>query len=197
MKKPTIPLAVISALLLILSGCGGSSTTAQNQPSPSGQDTDIAESPTEKESTTLPDGLSGSCAGDSMTPNNNLQSVNLKTENGQLDISIPGASDMTLVDTGYYVNIFTDDFRQTQIRIEYSTHTGEKTVSVSKMFGDGMTQKIDTFDVDHSNGNLIQVSVPTSEIAGDKGITWNSAIDMNGKDTGFCPAKQNDKAKLE
>lgn len=196
MKKPIALLATIVAFTLSLSACGGTSTASQSQPSPSSGDTDIAESPAE-EVTTLPDGLSGSCTGDTLTPMNKLQSVNLKTENGQLDISIPGASDMTLVDTGYYVNIFTDDFKQTQIKMEYSTSTGEKTVSVSKMFGDGMTQKIGTFDVDHSNGNLIQVSVPTSEIAGDKDITWNSAIDMNGKDTGFCPAKQNDKAKLE
>lgn len=196
MKKPAALLAIIVALAFSLSGCSGASSTSQSQPSPSSEDIDMVESPSE-EVATLPDGLLGSCTGTTLTPMNKLQNVNLKTENGQLDISIPNASDMTLVDTGYYINIFTEDFKQTQIRMEYSTSTGQKTVSVSKMFGDGMTHKIGPFDVDHSNNNLIHVTVPTSEIAGDKGVTWNSAIDMNGKDTGFCPAEQSDKAKLE
>lgn len=185
--------ALLCAITLIgLSGCGNE-TVAQTPTNDNSRSGATAQADNEA---TLPDGLTGSCTGSPYIPNNHLGSVSLKTENGNLDISVPYATDMILADIGYFINIYSAKSEWTQVRIEYFNDTGEKNVYVTKLFGDGTTKKVGTFDVDHTNNNQLSVSVPTSLITGDHGITWNAALDMNGKDIAFCPANQQDKADL-
>ncbi|AKV55539.1 hypothetical protein AB656_04150 [Bifidobacterium actinocoloniiforme DSM 22766] len=123
--------------------------------------------------------------------------MNLSTSEGQLNISIPNADDMILVDVGYYINIHAGASAWTQVRIEHSEQTGTNKVTVQKMFSNESVKNIGTFDVDKGNNNALNVSVPSSEITGDQDLTWNAALDMNGKDLAFCPAHQEDKVPLQ
>ncbi|KFF31625.1 hypothetical protein [Bifidobacterium bombi] len=183
MKKP-IAILTCLALLVGVSACGSKHSTLQNRTSAT-----LKSKETEPKLKTLPDGLSGTCAGDPYAPNNNLQKVDLNTTDGQLNISIPNATDMMLVDVGYYVNIYTKDFKQTQIKIEYHQSEDKKEVTVAPLFGNAKITKIGGFNVDSSDENLLNVSVPTNLIAGNKHVTWNAALDMNGKDIAFCPGQ--------
>ena len=190
MRKP-ISMLLCLGLLTGLGACGEDSHTSSEQPTATSLPT-----ATKPEEATLPDGLSGSCEGSTLIPNNNLGSVALKTNGGNLDISIPSATDMMLVDIGYYVNIYSSSDHWTQVRIEYSQSDDTKTLSVLDM-KDAKTTQVGTFDVDAENHNQLDVSVPTSLIHAGKGSKWNAALDENGKDIAFCPAEKNDRSTLE
>jgi hypothetical protein len=187
--KRMLAALLCAGLAFSAAGCGETDTEANSSAKPS-------PSATKKQDPTLPDGLSGSCTGSKFLINNKLGSVNLKTEDGQLDISIPSATDMMLVDIGYYVNIYSTSDRWTQVRIEYSQEDGSKTVSVLDMQTD-KTTRVGTFDVDADNDNQLDVSVPTSLIHADEGSQWSAALDENGKDLAFCPAQKDDRSTLE
>ncbi|MBH9983797.1 hypothetical protein [Bifidobacterium asteroides] len=189
MKRAVAAIATILALSLILSGCG---ETHRQQ---------ATKTPTERPSSslttsnyhTLPNGLSGSCTGDATHPDNHLQSVNLSTSEGQLHITIHNADRMDLVEDGYYINIYSDKFEQTQIRLE-KKHDGLHHVSIARMYGTDRISELEEFQVPEDRE--IKVSVPTSEIAGEHGVTWNAAKDRNGEDVAFCPPVKSDRVPL-
>lgn len=188
-KRPIPVITTILALSLILSGCGEThrqqaTTTPTEKPSSSLTTSDYH---------TLPDGLSGSCTGDATHPDNHLQSVDLSTSEGQLHITIHNADRMDLVEDGYYINIYSDKFEQTQIRLE-KRHDGLHHISIARMYGTDRISELGEFQVPEDRE--IKVSVPTSEIAGEHGVTWNAAMDRGGEDVAFCPPVKSDRVPL-
>lgn len=189
--KRAAPVIIVTlALALSLSGCGEThhqqaSVTSTWEPS---------SSDTSGGYQTLPDGLSGSCTGDAADPDSLLQSVDLRTSDGQLYITIHNANGMDLIEDGYYINVYSDKFEQTQIRLE-KRNDGVHHIAVSRMYSDNMTTELGEFQV--PTDREIKVSVPTSEIAGDRGVTWNAAFDRNGQDVAFCPLEKTDRVPLK
>jgi hypothetical protein len=182
--------AVAVSLILIssLAACGGTGTASQGT-----KETAPNETTTTKP--TITDGLRGTCSGNDAILNNRLSEATLTTEDGRLNIHVPNASEMKLVDIGYYFNIYADDDQWTRVELKYDHSTGTNSFTVIDM--EDETTVVDEGSFERGEGDSLDISLPSEDFKGDANWRFNSVLTMNKKDTAACPADTSDSTPLE
>ena len=139
--------------------------------------------------TGLEDGLHGICT----TDDPRMQSVEISTSGGMLNVKATGNGDIGTPDYyGLFINIIPDEEHYIQVGFK---DTGAETVSF--VFDAGEAQQYDYGEWDTStiSSGVMLGTVPTERIPSSGDVEWNAALSINGRDEVTCPV--DGKADLE